>query len=147
HFYQTVGFYSLCAAVLLIGAWGFHRHQMKMARDKFCLVLSERTRIARELHDTLAQGFAGIGFQLEAVAAKLIEAPEQAQQHLSVALQMVRHSLAEARRSVMNLRSAALNGGDLGGALVDTARQMIANRPVEVRLKICNAPRPLAAAV
>ena len=142
-FYRTTWFYCFGAAIILIAAWGFHHRRMKLAHDKFSLVLAERSRIARELHDTLAQGFAGIGFQLEAVAARLTEAPAQAQQHLKVALQMVRHSLAEARRSVMNLRSASLDNGDLGNALVETARQMIADKPVDVQLKIRAPTRPL----
>jgi hypothetical protein len=66
HFYQTLWCYGLCAIAVAAAGWGFHRHRMKRAHDRFSLVLAERNRIARELHDTLAQGFAGIGFQLEA---------------------------------------------------------------------------------
>jgi signal transduction histidine kinase len=142
-FYQTSWFYALCVLATVIAGWSFHRHRMKQARAQFSLVLAERTRIARELHDTLAQGFAGIAFQLEAVATRLSEAPGQAQQHLNLALQMVRHSLAEARRSVMNLRSAALDKGDLGNALADTARQMMADKPVDVQLKISGSVRSI----
>jgi signal transduction histidine kinase len=120
---------------------------LKQAQSQFALVLAERNRVARDLHDTLAQGFAGIGFQLEAVATKLKEAPGQAQQHLNLALQMVRHSLGEARRSVMNLRSAALQTGNLGNALAGTARQMMADKPVDVQIRISGAVRPLAAKV
>lgn len=60
---------------------------------------------------------------------------------------MVRHSLTEARRSVMNLRSAALDNGELGNALADTARQMMADKPVDVQLKISGAIRPLPAKI
>ena len=122
HFHQTVWFYALCAVAASLAAWSLHRLRLRQARDEFALVLGERNRIARDLHDTLAQGFVGIAFQLEAVAAKLKEAPAQAQQHLDVALNMVRHSLSEARRSVMNLRSAALEKGDILNALGETAR-------------------------
>jgi len=95
--------------------------------------------------DIAAQGFAGIGFQLEAVAAKLTEAPAQAQQHLNLALQMVRHSLGEARRSVMNLRSSAMDNGDLARALADSARQMMADKPVEVQSTTSGPIRSLPA--
>jgi len=143
YFYQTAWFYALCGLAIVVAGWSFHLRRMKQAQAQFALVLAERSRIARELHDTLAQGFAGIAFQLEAVATKLSEAPAQAQQHLKLALQMVRHSLAEARRSVMNLRSAALDNGDLGSALADTARQMMADKPVDVQLKIGGTVLPL----
>jgi two-component system NarL family sensor kinase len=56
---------------------------------------------------------------------------------------MVRHSLTEARRSVMNLRSAALENGDLGSALAETARHMMADKPVDVQLKTSGIVRPL----
>jgi ligand-binding sensor domain-containing protein/signal transduction histidine kinase len=143
HFYQTPWFYALCLVGLTASGWGLHRHRMKRAHDRFALVLAERTRIARELHDTLAQGFAGIAFQLEAVATKLKEAPEHARQHLEVALKMVRHSLAEARRSVMNLRSAALDNGDLATALTETSRLMLADGAVEFELRTEGIARPL----
>jgi two-component system NarL family sensor kinase len=81
------------------------------------------------------------------VATRLAEAPAQAQQHLNLALQMVRHSLTEARRSVMNLRSAALENGDLGSALAETARQMAADKPVDVQLKVSGSARPLPAKI
>src|SRR4030095_9595955 len=69
----------------------------------------------------------------------------QAQQHLNLALNMVRHSLAEARRSVMNLRSTALEDGDLGTALAETARQVMADRSVELEVQTIGASRRLAA--
>ena len=100
--------------------------------------------MARDMHDTLAQGFAGIAFQLEAVADKLNEAPTQAQQHLNLALSMVRHSLVEARRSVMNLRSAALESCDVASALAETARQMMGHRSVDVNVQTSGPPRMLS---
>jgi ligand-binding sensor domain-containing protein/signal transduction histidine kinase len=145
HFYQTAWFFGLCGLAMALAAWTFHRQRMKRARAQFALILAERNRIARDLHDTLAQGFAGIAFQLEAVATKLTEAPAQATQHLNVALQMVRHSLAEARRSVLNLRSAALETGELGRALAETARQMTADKTVDVELVLNGSIRPISA--
>jgi signal transduction histidine kinase len=108
------------------------------------MVLAERNRIARALHDTLAQGFAGIAFQLEAVADKLNQAPAQARQHLNLALSMVRHSLVEARRSVMNLRSSALESCDLANALADTARHMMGHRSVDVSVQTSGPARMLS---
>jgi ligand-binding sensor domain-containing protein/signal transduction histidine kinase len=147
HFYQTAWFYGMCVLGIVALAWSYHFRRMKLARAEFLLVLGERNRIARDLHDTLAQGFAGIAFQLEAVATKLSEAPHQAKQHLNVALQMVRHSIAEARRSVMNLRSSALENGDLGNALAESARQMMAGKQVDVQLTIAGSVRPISGAI
>ncbi|HYT60390.1 MAG TPA: two-component regulator propeller domain-containing protein [Haliangiales bacterium] len=143
HFYQTAWFLAFALAALAAIVWTFHGRQMKRAQTQFALVLAERNRIARDLHDTLAQAFAGIGFQLEAVATKLTEAPAQAQQHLNLALQMVRHSLAEARRSVMNLRSDALEKNGLPTALAEAARQMGADQHPDIELQTIGAVRPL----
>lgn len=66
--------------------------------------LEERNRIARELHDTLSQGFSGVGYQLASVANHLANDPEKARTKLAAAREMVEHSLAEARESLIGLR-------------------------------------------
>lgn len=66
--------------------------------------LEERNRIARELHDTLSQGFSGVGYQLASVANHLTSDPEKARTKLTAAREMVEHSLAEARDSLIGLR-------------------------------------------
>ena len=104
----------------------------------------ERTRIARELHDTLEQELAGIGMQLDLASSRMRTQPERASQPLDLALQMLRRSQAEARRSIMNLRSGLLEQRNLADAI----REMIAtsqkpNRP-KISLKVEGAPRKLA---
>ncbi|MEM1441089.1 MAG: sensor histidine kinase [Verrucomicrobiota bacterium] len=69
--------------------------------------LEERNRIARELHDTLSQGFSGVGYQLASVKNHLKNNPERALDKLDTARQMVEHSLAEARDSLSGLRIPA----------------------------------------
>src|SRR5207248_9775696 len=106
-----------------IGAVSLKRFTTRQQHE-YLAVLSERSRVARELHDTLAQGLAGIRLQLEAVAGSFETSPAAAKQSLDVARQMLRYSLEETRRSVMDLRSQALESRDLAGALSDLARQM-----------------------
>jgi len=69
--------------------------------------LEERNRIARELHDTLSQGFSGVGYQLASVKNHLTSDPERALEKLDTARLMVEHSLAEARDSLSGLRIPA----------------------------------------
>jgi len=71
-------------------------------------VTEERNRMAREIHDTLAQGFTGIILQLEATEQALGETTDDVQKHLNQARSLARKSLAEARRSVWNLSPQAL---------------------------------------
>lgn len=76
-------------------------------------VLEERTRIAREIHDTLAQGFAGIIIQLEAAEDVMLVDPRVAHTHVIKARQLARDSLTDARRSMWALRPQMLEKGDL----------------------------------
>lgn len=92
-------------------------------RAQYQAVLNERTRVGRELHDTLEQGLAGIALQLEAVAGSLQASPAAARQSLDVARQMLRYSQEETRRSIMDLRSQALESRDLAGAIADLAQR------------------------
>jgi signal transduction histidine kinase/HAMP domain-containing protein len=71
-------------------------------------VMDERNRMAREIHDTLAQGFSGIILQLEAAEQALGGDVSAVERHLNQARSLARKSLAEARRSVWNLRPQAL---------------------------------------
>jgi signal transduction histidine kinase len=88
-----------------------------LTQARAAAALEERTRLARDIHDTLAQGLTGVVVQLGAAQRALDAAPLEARSHLALALRMARESLAEARRSVWNLRSPALQRGDLGDAL------------------------------
>lgn len=80
-------------------------------------VMEERNRMAREIHDTLAQGFTGIILQLEAAEQALHDNPPETERHLNQASSLARKSLAEARRSVWNLRPKALEQAHLADAV------------------------------
>ncbi len=119
------------------------RATSRRKRLEYQVVLNERMRLGRELHDTLEQGLAGIALQLEAVAGSLDASPEAARQSLDVARQMLRYSQEEARRSVMDLRSQALESGDLGAALTALAHQMTVGTPALADVRIDGTPQRL----
>lgn len=85
----------------------------------------ERNRLAREIHDTLAQDLSAIAFQLEAAEALLVQQadPERIQRSVSAALGLARKGLEEARRSVLDLRAAPLEGRTLPEALATLAAE------------------------
>jgi signal transduction histidine kinase len=122
------------------------RTQARRKSREYQAVLTERIRFARELHDTLEQGMAGISLQLEAVAGSLQTSPDTARRALDVARQMLRYSLEETRRSVLDLRSQALENRDLVGALTDLARQMTAGGRTSAHVRVNGMPRRLDAA-
>jgi signal transduction histidine kinase len=106
HFYRTVWFYALllvtAAAMVLL----MLKRRLLRAEREFNAVLGERNRIAREIHDTLAQGYVGISVQLEVLAELLrTNKAEAAARHLDLTRGYVRDGLAEARQSIWALRS------------------------------------------
>jgi len=85
----------------------------------------ERNRLAREIHDTIAQDLSAIAFQLEAAEALLAQQtePERVRRSVSAALDLTRKGLEEARRSVLDLRAAPLEGRTLPAALAALAAE------------------------
>lgn len=95
-------------------------------------VLEERERMAHEMHDTLAQSFAGIGFQLEAIRSGLPEDLSTTHQQLNLATDLVRHSHEEARHSIATLRPESRESVDLLSALESCAQRMVEGGSVQV---------------
>jgi signal transduction histidine kinase len=89
------------------------------------VIVAERTRFAREVHDTLAQGFTGVITQLNAAELHLCPASDAARPHLEKARQLARESLDEARRSAHALRPGHLTGKTLVEALVSAGREIV----------------------
>jgi ligand-binding sensor domain-containing protein len=116
-FYETTWFRLLCAIAVVTATWGIYRLRLRRLRHWFSLVLEERTRLAREIHDTLAQGFIGLSAQLDAVAVALPQDVNQATRDLALAQRMARYGITEARRAVIDLRASVLEEQDLGSAL------------------------------
>jgi ligand-binding sensor domain-containing protein/signal transduction histidine kinase len=106
HFYQTLWFRILLvllgvALVVVI----FRRRVLRVERE-FRAVMAERNRIAREIHDTLAQGYVGISLQLEVLGQLLqLNRVDAAAKHLTATQGLVRDGLNDARQSIWALRS------------------------------------------
>lgn len=144
YFYQTYWFYALVLLMLALLAWQFYRFRVRGMQKQFSAVLAERTRIAREIHDNLAQEMAGISVQLEVVARTMPPGAETARAQLDRVRMLVRHGIAEARRYVWDLRSPALENNDLPTALSETARRLTSETPVEAQVQVSGTFRPLA---
>ncbi|MFN8517079.1 MAG: GAF domain-containing protein [Chloroflexia bacterium] len=109
-------------------------------------VAEERNRMAREIHDTLAQGFTGILLQLQ-VAESLLDGEEpDARARLQRAQELARSSLREARRSVWNLRPSTLQGRTLAEALRDHLGEWRGQTGIGTNLIVVGEERPLAPA-
>lgn len=106
-------------------------------------VLEERQRLAHEMHDTIAQSFAGIGFQLQAIRNDLQDKNPTVHRQLDLACDLVHHSHEEARRSIATLRPESLDSIDLLPALDRCARRMVNGGSVQVKTSSAGDVRPL----
>jgi signal transduction histidine kinase len=119
---------------------GLHAQLLVQAREAG--VLDERQRMAREIHDTLAQGLAGILTQLQAAEQTLGE-PATAGRYVANAMNLARDSLTEARRTVHAVQSQVLAESRLPDAIGDVTRRWSEVNDVDVVLTTTGDPRPM----
>lgn len=115
------------------------------ARSSEFGAVEERNRLAREIHDTLAQGLAGIALQLETADALLASRGESTdlRRALEKAIRLTRENLEEARRSVMDLRAAPLEGSTLSQALEALAEEFREKYQLNVTFESSGGARPM----
>jgi signal transduction histidine kinase len=106
-------------------------------------VHKERERLANEIHDTLAQSFAGIGFQLQAIRKVIPNDMSDLRQQVDLARDLVRHSHKEARRSIEQLDPGLPEKEDLLSSLTAAARAMVEGGSVNVVTASTGNPRPI----
>ncbi len=121
---------------------GLHEQLLIQAREAG--VLDERQRMAREIHDTLAQGLTGIITQLQA-AEQAADDPAGWRRHFEAAAALARESLSEARRSVDALRPEPLETGRLPAALADVTGRWSALHGITVQVTTTGTARPVPA--
>lgn len=109
-------------------------------------VVAERNRIAREVHDTIAQGLTGVIVQMEAAADATSKGlPSEARGHLERAGDLARESLREARRSVKALRPQVLQNVDLSTAMNELAAKMSLGANLRAQFTLVGTAFPLPA--
>jgi signal transduction histidine kinase/ligand-binding sensor domain-containing protein len=120
-FYQTIWFQGLCLLAAAGLTWLLYRLRLRQVAGRIKLLynerLAERTRIARDLHDTLLQSLAGVSLQLHGISKQAITAPEKTAALIDHVREHVDSSFREARLKVWNLRSPSLEGQGLADAI------------------------------
>jgi signal transduction histidine kinase len=106
--------------------------------------LAERQRLARDIHDTLAQGFVSIVLQLQAAEGELPADAVAARRHLERARRTARENLAEARRLVWDLRPEPLRAASLGEAIRRLADKLADETGMAATATVTGTPRPLS---
>lgn len=120
----------VAALLLLAMVANFFYHRVESWRLR--AVLDERERMAYEMHDTLSQSFAGIGFQLKAIRERMPDGLPRLRQQLDLASELVRHSHEETRRSIAVLRPEQPGSDGLVAALRECANRLVEGGSVEI---------------
>ncbi len=118
--------------------------ERKESEVQFRAVLTERTRLAQELHDTLEQTMTGIALQLDLVANQFGPNPDTASRHLKVARNLTRQSQSEIRHSVWGLRSRATEQFNLPDAISISSRQIANGAGMQVHVETSGDAQPLS---
>jgi signal transduction histidine kinase len=144
YFYQTIWFYVVLAAAIALLAYCIYLWRVRQVESRFNAVLAERNRIAREIHDTLAQGFVAVSVQLQIVGRVLSQSTETARQHLDEAQELVRSGLDDARRAIWELRSQSAENRDLASQLLQIADRLTASADIKTQVEVHGTYRPLS---
>jgi signal transduction histidine kinase len=143
--YQRNWFWPLTVAVLSLMVWLAHRLRIARLQSEFSLVVAERIRIARELHDTLIQGFSGITMQMQALSDRL--RPSREKQFLDDIIRDAGDSLRETRESVAGLREGETASPELAVAIAETAEGITKEYGIRLALNLDRTPRNISAGI
>jgi signal transduction histidine kinase len=146
-FYQTGWFYGACVVTMMLTAGGLWRLRSNQIQRRFALVLAERARIAREIHDTLLQSLVGVAIQCESIARQVDSAPQAAGACLTQLRKQVEFFIRETRQSIWDLRSPTLLATDLSQALAQTGERATSDARIGFGFSVIGTPRRCPAKV
>ena len=149
-FYQRTSFRVLCVLVFLGALFAAYRLRVRQLAHQFNKTLdvrvSERTRIARDLHDTLLQSFQGLLLKFQSVLNVLPANPDEARQRLNLALDQAAEAITEGRNAVQGLRSSAFESNDLASGIIAIGQELTDDGPTAaptIDVEVEGAPRDL----
>jgi PAS domain S-box-containing protein len=118
------------------------RARERALEARLAAVMEERTRLARDIHDTLLQGFTGIALKLVAVSSRVREPPESIAA-LQDLIRLAQQTLIDARRSVWDLRAPSSAGADLAAALRNVADDCVRGTELDLQYDVAGPARPM----
>src|SRR5215831_7323561 len=131
YFYETVWFRAVVAMAFVLALTGVYRLRLHQIRAQMNARLDERvlerTRVARELHDTLLQSFQGLLLRFQAVSNLLPGRPFEAKQRLEDAVDRAAQAVTEGRDAVQGLRASGIERNDLADAIKTLGEELAAD--------------------
>jgi len=150
-YWQTRWFVALCVAALMALLWALYQLRLRQLAHQFNMTLDarvgERTRIARDLHDTLLQSFHGLLLRLQTASELLSTRPAEARQTLDSAIDQAAQAITEGRDAVQGLRASVVESNDLAVAVrtfgEELAAEQAGNGSVVLHVVVEGTPRAL----
>ena len=148
-FYQTYWFRALCVLLLVLLAWAGYRLRIRRLHRQFETTLearvAERTRIARELHDTLLQSFHGLLLRFQTAFDLMPDRSSEAKQVLASAIDQAAEAITEGRDAVQGLRASVTEVNDVADALRTLGEELAIefNHQASLRVEVLGLPRTL----
>lgn len=143
--YQARWFLPVCLAVAAAAGWFAYRWRVRWIEARLQAIAIERSRIARELHDTLMQGFSGVTMEMQALLMRL--PPSENRDTLDEIINDAGMCLREARRSIGGLRSTSGQESGLAASIAQTARQLTDSTDARLKLALPQSPSRLPASI
>jgi signal transduction histidine kinase/ligand-binding sensor domain-containing protein len=150
-YYQTIWFRTLCVIAFAGLLWAIYQWRVRQLQHDFEMTLEgrigERTRIARDLHDTLLQSFHGLLLRFQTVSHLLPQRPIEAKEKLDSAIEQAAGAITEGRDAVQGLRASTVQGNDLAQAIntlgEELKRDSSNHRPTILRVAVEGQARNL----
>ncbi len=150
-YYQTIWFRSLCVAAFLASLGALYQLRLRQLAQQFNMRLeervNERTRIARELHDTLLQSFHGLLLRFQTASELFPTRPAEAKQTLDGAIEQAAQAITEGRDAVQGLRSSTVATNDLACAITTLGTELAGSESnpnaAEFHVQVEGTPRDL----
>ena len=148
-YYQTNWFRALCAMLLLLLAWAGYQVRIRRLHRQFEMTLdarvAERTRIARDLHDTLLQSFHGLLLRFQTAFNLLPDRPAESKQVLASAIDQAAEAITEGRDAVQGLRTSATETNDLAESIRALGEELAneSSDGASLRVEVQGTPRAL----
>jgi len=150
-YWQTAWFRAACVVAFLLMLWALYQLRLRQIRQAFNARLEERvgerTRIARDLHDTLLQNFQGLLLRFQTVLALCETRPAEAKEVLRSSIDQTAQAITEGREAVQGLRASTVERNDLARAITTLGEQLAAEASsatsVGLHVEVEGTPRNL----
>jgi signal transduction histidine kinase/ligand-binding sensor domain-containing protein len=142
--YETRAFYIAAVAAIVLLTWLAWQQHVRQIQRRFALVLAERARVGREIHDTLLQSLVGMALQLDNLSSQLESPAASLKNEISRMRRQVEHYIEEAQQSIWELRAPRSENRDLPSMLREQGQRITENTGVAFTFTTTGSPRNVA---